>query len=94
VVTHADEVGKVGAQHVVDLLNPSGRIVLVVEVALVHHSVGPFLLDQLEYRAWRVRPVGGFPSLVADERELDGSRGWVHFEIRTAYSALAPPAGQ
>jgi hypothetical protein len=51
VITDADEVGEVGAEHVVDLLDPGLRIVIVIEVPLMHDGVGALVLDELEHGA-------------------------------------------
>ncbi len=73
-ITHRYEVGKVGAQHVVDLRLPGGGVVQVVEIALVHDGVGALVLDQLQHGPWTVPRTGRLPALVADEGDGDVDR--------------------
>jgi len=68
-VSDRGEVGEVGPEDAVDLLLPARRIIEIVEVALVQHSIGAFVLDQFEDRLGvRTHP------LVADESDRDVGR--------------------
>jgi hypothetical protein len=67
VIADADEVREIGAELVGDQVVPGIRVVVVIEIALMQHEIGPFRRDEPQDRA------GVFAkSLVGDKRHGHG----------------------
>src|SRR5574341_26570 len=68
-ISRGGEVGKIGAEDIVNLSFPGIRIILIVEISLMRDSLGAFGFDQIQNRA-SIRPQSLIANTTANQHPL------------------------